>query len=104
MLFPYTTLFRSKNDFNSHLFTIGDKETDFYIIDGDGEATFDYGSIETNITQKQVELPGDIQGIKDDISREENKKREENLPFSWNGSLRSEERRVGKECRSRWWQ
>src|SRR5690625_601786 len=83
----FRRLFKVKNDFNSHLFTIGDKETDFYIIDGDGEATFDYGSIETNITQKQVELPGDIQGIKDDISREENKKREENLPFSWNGSL-----------------
>src|SRR5690625_4836473 len=43
----FRRLFKVKNDFNSHLFTIGDKETDFYIIDGDGEATFDYGSIET---------------------------------------------------------
>src|SRR5690625_788933 len=65
----FRRLFKVKNDFNSHLFTIGDKETDFYIIDGDGEITFDFGSIETNIIQKHVELPEDIQELKDKISK-----------------------------------
>src|SRR5688572_33248493 len=57
---------------------------------------------ELNFVQTSAEQSGDITVIYDDLFLEGTQKKAKLDYLKFAGLLRSEERRVGKECRSRW--
>jgi len=83
----YKRLFSEKNDFKSHLFTIGDTSTRFYVIDGDGQSEFNPENIECRVIDDRVDLPTEIESIKQEIADEEAMKEKQGLQHKWNGPL-----------------
>lgn len=83
----YKRLFKPKNDFTSDLFSIGDKELNFFVIDGDGKLEFKPEDIETRLVTNAPSLPNEIQVLKDEITQQEMAKKEQGLDYKWNGPL-----------------
>src|SRR3712207_9577583 len=84
-LFPYTTLFRSNKDSTAVLFEM----TDFFVGDNPKMSPFDENSRYAAAYQRDKSYKSDLSYLS------------KIKAFSDNVA-RSEERRVGKECRSRW--
>src|SRR3712207_9163485 len=105
-LFPYTTLFRSlKEDINNSIIIVGDLNTPLTPMDRTSRQKINKEIIELNEKLDQMDLI--------DIYRTLHPKTAGYTFFSSAhgtfsridhilGTKRSEERRVGKECRSRW--
>ncbi|MFC4321992.1 hypothetical protein [Litchfieldia salsa] len=83
----YKRLFREKNEFKSHLFTIEGTPTTFYVIDGDGQFDFKPENIECRVVHDQVQLPSEIEAIKQEITDRETENELNGLDHKWNGPL-----------------
>ena len=71
----YRRLFTTKNEFTSHLFSFGETETNFFVVDGDGQFEFSPEDIECRITSEKITLPDELQIIKDNIAAQEEEKK-----------------------------
>lgn len=83
----YKRLFTEKNEFTSHLFSFGDIETKFFVVDGDGQLEFRPDDIECRVINEKIHLPEDLQQIKNEIAAQETTKKEKGLDYKWNGPL-----------------
>ncbi|MCJ8008000.1 hypothetical protein ACFFF5_21425 [Lederbergia wuyishanensis] len=83
----YKRLFSEKNDFKSHLFTIGDTSTSFFVIDGDGQFDFKRENIECRLTHEKIALPKELEAIRNEIATTEADKESKGLDHKWNGPL-----------------
>src|SRR5690349_24370926 len=87
-LFPYTTLFRSKNFSGNNKY----KEGEFVFAKTNPDLKLVVRRYLDRIYYcrlQENESPGDLVYFERELQ-------------AWKAGLRSEERRVGKECRSRW--
>lgn len=83
----YKRLFNEKNEFRSHLFTLGNTSTNFFVIDGDGQFEFKPENIECRIIHEKKELPSELEAIKNEIAEQEAEKEAQGLEYKWNGPL-----------------
>src|SRR3712207_9283311 len=90
-LFPYTTLFRSNPPRNEIVFPAAILQPPFF--DPQADDAINYGGI-GGVIGHEISHGFDDQGRKSDGRGV--------LRDWWTAEDRSEERRVGKECRSRW--
>jgi hypothetical protein len=68
-------------------FSLGGRRYPFLVIDGDGETAYRPGAITTIVDESVVDLPPDIDAIKNEISQREEAKKLRGLPALWNGPL-----------------
>jgi hypothetical protein len=83
----YHRFFNEKNDFNSHLFSIGNTKTQFFVVDGDGQSEFKPENIECRVIHDNFPLPEELEIIKQEIAAQEKEKELNGLEHKWNGPL-----------------
>jgi transcriptional regulator with XRE-family HTH domain len=77
----------SKNEEVDGCFSFGKLETTWKTLDGDGKGLYLPQHIHSHYLPFAKELPKELQDRRDKIQREQERKREQGLPFFWNGEI-----------------
>ncbi|MGE6683791.1 hypothetical protein [Paenisporosarcina sp. NPDC076907] len=85
----YKRLFTEKNEFKSHLFTIGKTSTNFFVVDGDGLTEIKPENIECRVSNDPIQLPEELEQLKKEIADNEALKELNGMEHKWNGPLYS---------------
>lgn len=80
-------IFAPKINQGSIYFTLNDKSTDFYVLDGDGVIEFNEGDIECRYKKETVTLPEGIKELRQEVEAKELKRKEAGEDYRWNGVL-----------------
>ncbi|MFF2753504.1 hypothetical protein ACFVR1_07050 [Psychrobacillus sp. NPDC058041] len=83
----YKRLFSEKNENKSDFFSIGNVPTSFFVIDGDGQSVFKPSNIECRVTTDSIQLPPELEVLKQEFAAKEREKELNGLDFKWNGPL-----------------
>lgn len=83
----FKRLFKTKTNYTSDLFSIGNMQTSFFVVDGDGRFEFKPEDIETRLETNPPILPDELQELKKEIELQEKAKKEQGLNYRWNGPL-----------------
>jgi hypothetical protein len=79
-------------------FSFGKLETTWKTLDGDGKSIYLPQHIHSHYIPFAKELPKELQDRRDNIQQEQERKREQGLPFFWNGEIYALDRFViGRE-------
>lgn len=71
----------------THLFKVGNSIGTWMALDGDGVSEYILENIRTHYTSQTEELPDDLLLRKNQIEQEQSEKKEQRLPFAWNGKI-----------------
>lgn len=80
-------MFKTDHTNISHLFSIENLDTNFFVVEGDGVIEFKQENIECRIVDTAPTLPGEITSLRETIAEEELKREAKGLDHKWNGSL-----------------
>ncbi len=87
-----------KNEEIDGCFSFGKLETTWKTLDGDGKGIYLPQHIRSHYIPFAKELPEELQDRRNEIQREQERKREQGLPFFWNGEIYALDRFViGRE-------
>lgn len=80
------------------LFQIGKLRGTWFPLDGDGTTEYRLENITTHYISSVEDLPEELQRRKEKITQEQQKRKEQGLPFAWNGGIYSLDRfAIGRE-------
>jgi transcriptional regulator with XRE-family HTH domain len=92
---PFTSL---KSEQRDGCFSFGKLKTTWKTLDGDGRSIYLPQHIRSHYIPFAQELPEELQARRDHIQQEQEQKREQGLPFFWNGEIYALDRFViGRE-------